>query len=368
MKIAIDARIISSETGRYVRELITHLERIDTENDYLILVRTQDLPRYTLTNPRFQLVEADFPNYSFGEQIGLNRLLRRLQPDLVHFCMPQQPLLYTKPAVTTVHDLNLLRITANDMGWLELRVKKAIFAGLLWLVARRSTHVITPSTYTKDDLLRFSGISESKVTVTYEGAVKPAATPKPVPAYQSVPFIMYVGRAEPYKNNRGLIEAHQLLLANFPDLRLVIVGKKDDLREADMAWVEERGYKNVDFTGFLSDEEVAWLYANSRAYVQPSLMEGFGLPGLEAMANGAAVVSSNTTCLPEIYGDAVHYCNPKDPANMAKAIEEVVANDMLRQQLITKAAAQVKKYSWQRMAEETMVVYAKALSRTVKPQ
>jgi glycosyltransferase involved in cell wall biosynthesis len=363
MKIAIDARIISSETGRYVRELIANLAHIDTANEYLVLLRTQDLQDFTPPNPRFQAVEAEFKNYGFAEQIGLHRLLKQLKPDLVHFCMPQQPLLYTKAAVTTIHDLNLLRITANDdMNWLELRIKKIVFAALLWIVARRSAHIIVPSTYTKQDLQRFSGVMSDKITVTYEGAMQPTAAPKAVPAYQSVPFIMYVGRAEPYKNNRGLIEAHQLLLTKFPELRLAIVGKKDALRQADMAWVEKRGYKNVDFTGFLSDEELAWLYANARAYVQPSFMEGFGLPGLEAMANGAAVVSSDTTCLPEIYGDAALYCNPKDTADIAKSIEEVVAHDMVRQRLIASGAEQIKKYSWQRMAEQTLVVYAKALS------
>jgi glycosyltransferase involved in cell wall biosynthesis len=369
MKIAIDARIISSETGRYIRELVANLEQIDTTNDYLILVGSDDFQRLSSPNPRFQYIKADFKNYSFAEQLGFNRFLRQLQPDLVHFCMPQQPLLYTKPAVTTIHDLNLLRITANDdMNWLELRIKKIVFAALLWVVARRTSHVITPSIYTKQDLQRFSGIADSKITVTYEGAVQPSTAPKPMPTYQSVPFVLYVGRAEPYKNNRGLIEAHQLLLTNHPDLRLVIAGKIDALREADIAWVEKQGYKNVDFSGFVSDEELVWLYANARAYVQPSLMEGFGLPGLEAMAYGAAVVSSNTTCLPEIYGDAARYCNPTDSADMAKAIEAVITNDMLRQELIDKAAAQVKKYSWRRMAEETLVVYAKALSKLAPPK
>lgn len=362
-RIAIDARIYSSGTGRYMRELIAHLEAIDNNNDYLILLRTKDLSAYKPTNPRFKAVEADFKDYSFGEQLGLNGLLRQLKPDLVHFCMPQQPLLYTKPAVTTVHDLNLLRITDNDdMGSLELRVKKLVFRGLLWIVARRASRIIVPSNYTKEDLQRFSGIGDNKITLTYEGAAQPAGSPKPVAAYQNVPFIMYLGRAEPYKNNRGLIEAHQQLLAKHPDLRLVIASTIDVLRKSDMAWVEKQGYKNIDFVGFVPDEESAWLYANARCYIHPSFMEGFGLPGLEAMANGAALVSSNATCLPEVYGDAAHYFDPHKPGDMARAIEDVLSNDDLRQQLVTKGPQKASQYSWRRMAEQTLAVYTDVLA------
>lgn len=358
MRIAIDARIINTGTGRYIERLLHYLEDLDTANDYLILVRRADIDYYQPQNPRFTVVEADFGDYSFSEQFGLNRLLRQLKPDLVHFCMPQQPLLYTKPAITTVHDLNLLRITANDdMNWLELRIKRVVFATLLWIVAHRTKHIIAPSNYTKQDLLRFSGVPPGKITVTYEGGATPFKTREPMPIYQNVPFIMYVGRAEPYKNNRGLILAHQQLLAKHPKLRLLIVGPTDILRKADMAWVQKQDYRQVEFTGFISNAQQAWLYANCQAYVQPTLMEGFGLPGLEAMANGAAVLSSNTTCLPEIYGDAAHYFDPRQPADIARAIDDVLSNPALRQKLIAKSAKQAQQYSWQRMAEQTLTIY-----------
>ena len=359
MKIAIDARIIRSGTGRYIRELVANLEQIDHANDYLILVRRADLHYYQPRNPRFRLVEADFADYSWQEQWQFNQLLRSLNVDLVHFCMPQQPLLYTKPAVTTVHDLNLLRITTNDsMGWLELRVKQLVFRALLWTVARRAQRLITPSHFTEADLQRFAHVAADKIIVTYEGGVTPAVRTQPLPTYQNVPFIMYLGRAEAYKNNRALIEAHQNLLTTYPDLRLAIVGAIDDLRQADMAWVTARGYKNVDFTGFVSDEQQAWLYANCRAYVMPSLMEGFGLPALEAMAGGAAVVSSNTTASPEILGDAAHYFDPHKTGDLARAITDVLADEALRRRLITKGATQAKKYSWRRMAEQTLAIYS----------
>ena len=362
MTIAIDARIIATTTGRYVERLIHYLEKLDTENDYLILVRKRELDYYKPTNPRFTIIEADFPDYSFDEQLGLKKLLDKLQPDLVHFCMPQQPVLYKGATVTTVHDLNLLRITSNDdMNPIELRIKKQIFRALLKRVAKKSRHIVTPSEYTKQDLVRFSGISPEDVTVTLEGADTVEATPFPVAELEDTPFIMYVGRAEPYKNNRRLIQAHQQLLEKHPNLRLAIVGVKDILRQEDMKWAKNKNCKNVDFLGFVSDAQLAWLYKNTKAYVFPSEMEGFGLPGLEAMSYGAPVASSNTTSLPEIYKDGAHYFDPFSVDDMANAINDVMTNASLRKKIIANGKKIHASYSWERMAKQTLAVYKAAL-------
>jgi glycosyltransferase involved in cell wall biosynthesis len=280
--------------------------------------------------------------------------------------MPQQPLLYTKPAVTTVHDLNLLRITSNDdMGPLELRIKRIIFAALLWIVARRTKHILANSQFTKDDLAHTMHVNPQKITVTYPSAEKTALQPTPVTSLQGKNYIMYVGRAEPYKNNRGLILVHQKLLVNNPDLWLVIVGSKDVLREADMRWVSEQRYKNIAFMGFVPDDQLAWLYQNCRAYVFPSFMEGFGMPGLEAMVYGAPVAASNLTSIPEVLGDAAVYFDPKKTEEMERVVGDLINNNARRAELGRKGLAQAAKYSWRRMAEQTLAVYDDVLT-TVK--
>src|SRR6478735_8523535 len=108
MHIAIDARIINSSTGRYVERLLHYLQEIDTVNRYTILVRQKDKDYWQPTANNFTTKVADFADYSFAEQIGFKQLLNELKPDLVHFCMPQQPVLYTGKSVTTIHDLTLL--------------------------------------------------------------------------------------------------------------------------------------------------------------------------------------------------------------------------------------------------------------------
>lgn len=364
MRIAIDARIISSSTGRYIEGLVLNLEKIDHDNEYLILVRKKDLGYYSPSKPNFTVIEADFPDYSFSEQLAFAQFLYSLQVDLVHFCMPQQPLVYTRPAITTVHDLNLLRITANDdMGVVELRIKKIIFRILLWIVSHRSRKVIAPTNYTKQDLLRFSRIPKDKVIVTLEGADITDAEPQVYDELAGKEFIMYLGRAEPYKNNRLLIKAHQELLAKHPNLHLALVGKIDVFRTADCQWVEDNDYKNVVFTDFVSNEHAAWLYENCLAYVFPSSMEGFGLPGLEAMLYGAPVASSNATCLPEVYKDAAHYFDPSDFRDVVAKIDEVISNQQLRKDLKEKGKKVAASYSWRRMAKQTLAVYKEALTR-----
>lgn len=359
--IVIDARKVTSSTGRYAFELVKHLQEIDHRHLYKIVVYPDELQSIPLTNPNFSVHAAKHKHYSFAEQLGFNRFLRSLKPDLVHFYMPQQPLLYTKPSVTTVHDLNLLRITDNDMGVVERSIKKSVFALLLWTVAHRARHIITPTQFTKDDLVTWARIPAKKVTVTYEGVYTIKKT-RPMLQYQKVPYIIYLGRAEPYKNNRRMIEAHQQLLRTNPELRLLIAGGIDDLRKADMHWVKERGYKNVDFLGWLEDETAAWLYQHALAYVGPSYMEGFGLPALEAMSKGAPVVSANTTCSPEVFGPAAHYFDPFSVDDMARAINDVLINETLRKKLISAGRIQVAKYSWRRMAEQTLALYEQALT------
>jgi glycosyltransferase involved in cell wall biosynthesis len=140
-----------------------------------------------------------------------------------------------------------------------------------------------------------------------------------------------------------------------------LAGKKDVLYERYEQEVQKRGLKNVTFTGFVNEGQLRWLYEHTLVYVFPSLSEGFGLPGLEAMAADAPVASSNTTCLPEIYGDAAYYFNPLSVDDMASKINDVLSNTKLREDLITKGHSQVKKYSWSKMATQTLDIYNQIL-------
>lgn len=358
--IAIDARIINSTTGRYVERLLNYLQTIDQENQYTVLVRAKDEQYWQPQSPNFTVKIADFADYSFAEQFAFKSLLDNLKPDLVHFCMPQQPILYTGKHVTTVHDLTLLNAYNSDKNWFIYRSKQLVGRFVFWKIARSSSHIITPSYYTKKAYADFARISLDKITVTHEAADKIIADPQPYDA-PFKKFLLYVGQHSDYKNVTRLGDAHQQLLSRYPDLGLILVGKKNASALNNERYFASKGYKNIHFTGFVEDAQLAWLYSHCQAYVFPSLMEGFGLPGLEAMNYFVPVIGSNATCLPEIYQDAAHYFDPKSVDSIAQAIDEVLRDDSLRMELITKSRDLLPHYSWLTMAKQTHSVYVQAL-------
>lgn len=366
-KIVIDARGYSRTTGRYTRKLIEYLEELEgkqTDREYVILLHKLELEDYTPGAKNFSKLQADFPFHSFSEQLNFLKLLYDLKPDLVHFTMPQQPILYWGKHVTTMHDLTLVRVFPGNKNWLIYHIKQLAGKLAFRIVAHTSKHIITPSEYTKQDYAKFARINPEKITVTHESADPSGAKPKPYSPLLDKNFIMYVGQQSNYKNLGRLIQAHQQLLTSLPDLKLVFVGKMNKYGEQTKTWAEQQKFKNIVYTGFVKEEsELAWLYKNCRAYVFPSLMEGFGLPGLEAMAYAAPVVSSSATSLPEVYGDAAHYFNPEDADEMAEKIKEVLTDENLRKELIRNGQKQLKKYSWKRMAQQTLDIYRKALPK-----
>ncbi len=360
MYIAIDARVINSGTGTYVAKLLEYLQEIDTTNEYSVLVRQKDERYWTPHAKNFTVRIAEFDNYSFAEQVGFKKYLDDLAPDLVHFCMPQQPVFYRGKHVTTVHDMTLLNTYNSDKNWLVFHLKQLVGRWVFKRIARTSDHIITISNNTKKEYQAFTHIPNNKISVIYEaGEVhKGELEPYDIPFKK---FIMYVGQQPDYKNLRRLAAAHQQLLERHPDLGLIFVGRMNEDTKRNKAFYEKQGYRNIHFTGFISDAQRDWLFTQAEAYVFPSLMEGFGLPPLEAMAYGTPVISSNASCMPEILGDAAVYFNPLDVDDIAQTIHRVLSDVELRKKMITRGHAQVALYSWRRMAEETHAIYLRAL-------
>ncbi len=361
MKIVIDAREYSSSTGRYVRKLIENLEQLPSEHSFEVLLSPEDFEAYQPSNQRFTKWVADFEKFTFAEQLGFNRFLISLGADLVHFSMSQQPTGYKKLKITTVHDLTALRFKDPQKNKLLFGMKQAAYARVIKAAVRDSRVVLTATEFVRNDVLQFTGVDPHKVAVTPEAADEIKEPTEPIKTLVGKQFIMYLGRPQPHKNLKRLIDAFALLQKTNPDLFLALAGKTDVLYEQHKAYAVKKGIKNVVQTGFVSEGQLKWLYQNCRAYIFPSLSEGFGLPGLEAMIHGAPVVSSNATCLPEVYGEAAHYFDPLNVADMAAKINEVIDSEKLRAKLIKKGYAQASKYSWRRMAEQTLAAYDKAL-------
>lgn len=364
MHILIDGRIIRSSTGTFVERLLRHLQDIDGDNRYTVLIERRDDDYWSPTRSNFTKFLVDIPQHSMAEQTRLRQVIRSIAPDVVHFCMPQQPLLLRGPAIVTMfQDLTILRMRNPHRGVVASLAKRASGWLAFAIAARQSTLIATPSACTRDDLIATLHAPADRIQVVHYAADhRPDALEScPLPFGE---YLLYVGRHPAYKNLKRLADAHQMLARRRPDLGLVFVGGIDADAEETRRHCNERGYRNIHFTGFLPEAQRDWLYAHCSAYVFPSFAEGFGLPGLEAMACGAPVVSSDATCLPEILGDAAVYFDPRDTTAMAGAIERVLDDPMLRQTLIAAGREQLARYSWRRTAEEMLLLYrAAALAR-----
>ncbi len=362
--IVIDARARRSSTGRYVYQLVEHLQDVDNYHRFTILVAPDDDWQMRANN--FHTLPSPFPQFSLNplNDLRFSWQLYRLKPDLVHFSMTQQPLLYLGNIITTTHDLTMFSFvrrgnTPRPVFWLKMR----LYHFLMWWSHKKSKYIIVPTHTTAKEVAEFQPFTKKKLVVTYEAAGISGHTKAKKPASISGDFLLYVGTAFPHKNLLTLIKAFDILSASRPQLKLVLVGKTEKhYRELAQQAKKHPSHKNIIFTGFVTDEEVKWLSQHTCCYVFASLAEGWGIPPLDAMANGAPVASSNASVMPEVYGDAAHYFNPHDPKDIAKKVGEVLDNTKLRDKLIKTGEQQAKKYSWQKMAEETMTIYKSALT------
>lgn len=362
--IVIDARESGTTSGRYVDKLIEYLYKLPSEHDFTLLAKPHRIDYLHTIAPAFALIETKHKEFSLAEQFGLLSQINAMHADLVHFPMPQQPAFYAGPVVTTIQDLTTVRFRNPAKNPLVFWAKQQVYKWLIRRVAHKSKQLIAISEFVKHDVADFAHVSPDKITVTLEAADLMPEGSTPVTRLEGKQFIMYVGRPTPHKNLARLIDAFVELQASHPDLVLVLAGKKDYNYHQHEVRVQEDGIKGVIFTDFIPDEKLRWLYEHCAAYVFPSLSEGFGLPGLEAMIHGAPVVSSNATCLPEVHGDAAHYFDPLDVHDMATKITDVIDNESLRADLITKGKARAATFSWERMATQTLAVYDKALAKS----
>ena len=379
MRIGIDARSfgtgMATGIGRYVQELIQNLEKLDRKNQYVIFLRKENFNLYQPRSKNFSKVLADVPWYGVKEQVLLPAIFSSQGLDLMHFPNLNVPLLYSGKFVVTIHDSILLNLSGRDASTLPLPVYLIKKLGLrlsFWKAATKSSAILTPSKFVKDDLSKSFKLNPEKFFVTYEsGNLAGKGRTDEERKIENVlerykvtpPFFTYIGNLYPHKNISRLLDAIKILNEDLRrDAQLVLVGKHDAFAARLAGEIIRKGVlKYVLMAGYMPDADYADLLKESAAYVHPSLSEGFGLGSVEAMSLGVPVVQSNASCLPEICGDAALYFDPYDPKDMAAKLAKILGNERLRKQLSKKGLARAKRFSWEKMAKETLKVYEKVL-------
>lgn len=367
MKIAIDARMYGPKQGglgRYIEQLILNLEKEDTDNQYYILLRQDNWGEYTPSNPNFKKVLADIPWYGWKEQLLLPRIIKQLKTDLVHFPHWNVPLFFNGKFVVTIHDLLLLHFPsrrASTLSPLIYWIKNKLFLLVLNHAAKAAKKIIAVSQFTAKDIHKTMRINTEKISVTPLAPLQSkenGETDTGKKLYIDKPYWLYVGVAYPHKNLETLIDAWKIFYEqNEKKFQLVLAGKKNYFYDRLEKIIKEKNVQNVILTGFVHDADLVNLYKNAALYVFPSRYEGFGLPPLEAMRYNIPVISSNSTCLPEILGNAALYFDPTNPKAIADAANSVLTDKNLSQKLVENGQEILKKYSWTDTAKKTIVIY-----------
>lgn len=372
MKIAIDARLYGPRQGgigRYIQQIISRLEKLDKDNDYVVFLRRENYDEYTPTAPNFRKIMADIPWYGWREQLILPLLIRKEKPDLVHFPHWNIPLLYRGKFIVTIHDLLLLHYptrAASTLGPLGYFFKNIAYRLVLRHAARASRHILTVSEYSKTDIVKELKVPAEKITVTHLAPLPAFTAPSAPDILQKYriakPYALYVGAAFPHKNLTGLLDIWKIFQERYgEDFALVLAGRRNFFYEQLSAYAAGQKISNIIFTDFVPDGELPALYRHASLYVFPSLYEGFGLPPLEAIQYGIPVASSDRTCMPEVLGDAALYFDPENYRDAARVLVLCLKDNGLRTKLVQAGQKLIHNYSWEKAALTTLAAYQKVV-------
>jgi glycosyltransferase involved in cell wall biosynthesis len=378
MHIGIDAsRIaVATRTGteHYTYELIAALAQQDQQTRYTLYCN--QLPRsLPPLGPNFALRRIPLPRLWTHARLSAEVALH--PPDVLfipaHVLPLGAPLQRRTRSVVTIHDLGYLHFPAAHTRAQRLQLRLST----LWS-ARAASHLIAISAATRDDLVRFTGISPTKVSVVHHGVsprFRPVEDRTQIAAVRArygitENYVFYVGTIQPRKNLLRLIEAFAQALPDAPSgLQFVIAGKRGWLSEAIERRAAELGVaERVRFIGYADDDDLPALISGALAFVFPSLYEGFGMPVLEAMACGTPVLTSTTSSLPEVAGDAALLVPPDDTAAIAAGLRHLFAEGRLRTELRERGLRHAAQFTWERCAAQTRAILASMVSDVSQPR
>jgi len=334
VRVVIDGRKITDYgIGTYLRGLLRGLQELGGNDEYVVLAPQSAKELLAKELIPFEHIVSDAPKYSLREIVAIGAAVRRTGADVFHAPHYVIPVTST-PTVVTIHDL------------IHLHLRNPVKRAYAWTMLRRAAKqtVVTVTHAMQQEIEATLGTQD--VIVTPNG-VDPRFTPEGRRAAGR--YFLFVGNDKPHKNVSALVAAHE---GAKPGAGLVLAG-------AEFSRYRTR----ATLAGFVDDDELAALYRGAIALVIPSIEEGFGLPALEAMACGTAVITSNAPALVEITGDAALHVDARDSGAIGGAMLRLVNDDALRGDLASRGIARARQFTWRRCAEKTREAYERALHR-----
>jgi alpha-1,3-rhamnosyl/mannosyltransferase len=366
LKIAIDARAVHMPgIGRYIRELVCHLSKVDTENRYVIYFSSKSqLEKIPLENPNFQSAVLPTPIFTVSEQGYLPLRLRRDRVDIFHATTSLDiPWITPCRLVVTFHDL-LLKVLPE---YLPSRVSSVYFNLINWRAVKSADAIITVSSFTASELTTLYPECRTKTTAIPSGVnmgFQPVQAKERLQAVKSKyglkkRYFLYLGTYKKHKNLTTLVEAYGKLPGSIrSEFDLVLVGKPDPRYPEVPLLIQKLGLEDsTRQIPYVDEEDLPALYSGAGAFVYPSLYEGFGLPILEAMACGTPVIASRIPAFLEVAGDSAELVEPRNSAAMTESLQRVVSDRPWADDLREKGLQNARKFSWNQTARRVLDIY-----------
>jgi len=367
--IGIDARKLHDfGIGTYVRNLIEHLALIDQENNYVLFVGTQRKDALSHLPDNFRLITERSPVYSLREVMALSWQLFRQRLDLYHATHYVLPAVNPCRVVVTIHDIiHLLYPEYLPNRFAFFYAQRMIRRSL-----SRGDRIITVSQNTKSDLMRYFDVGGRKIQAVYNGVDDVFREPMTAEEVErwlgnlqvQRPYLLFVGNPKPHKNLANVFAAYARARELYEfDAPLVCVGDKGNSETKLRHLARSLGIEDkILLLGHVAQEALPALYQGASLFLYPTLYEGFGLPVVEAMASGVAVITSSNSALREIAEGYAHIVDPQDVEAMAKAIAHCLSADEHRNALAKLGLRRSADFQWRRTAERTLETYLDALA------
>jgi len=349
-------------------ELIRNLQEIDHTNNYFIFVK-QDVDICLKETSNFKIILIQDAPYPYWEQILLPRAAEKANCDILHCTSNTAPIHTSIPLVITVHDIIYMeKLSLFRKGFSPYQKFGNLYRR--WNVPigiRKSKKVITVSEYEKKRIASFFHLTDDRLEAIYNGVSKHF---KPVTNQEELfkikekyklpdKFFFFFGNTDPKKNTKGVLKALSLFLSSYStDIPLVML---DYDRNELAKLIQEVGnpslHDHIRLTGYIPNAELPAIYSLSSIFLYPSLRESFGIPMLEAMACGVPVITSNTSSMPEVGGNAALFIDPFQPEQITMAMKQILGDSSLREKLVSLGFQNAAKFSWENMAKHVLKLY-----------
>ncbi|APY09621.1 hypothetical protein BWZ20_07030 [Winogradskyella sp. J14-2] len=376
MRIGIEAQRLfrphKHGMDRVALELIKNLQVLDKENQYFIFVKPDEDHTAIEETENFKIVEIEGGLYPIWEQVKLPKVVKSYNCDVLHCTSNTAPLNAKIPLITTLHDVifkegSILSQLTTSASWYQ-KIGNLYRRLIVDAVVNKSHQIITVSNFEKQNISNVCGLDDSKIQTVHNGVNASFTTEISASKKDNVrkkynlpnQFLLHIGNTDPRKNTARVLKAFNRYVNTLSkDTKLVLVGLDNTklsiiLKNFDL---ENELADKIVLTGYVSDEDLPVIFNLSEVFLFPSLREGFGIPIIEAMACGVPVITSNTSSMPEVAGDAALLVDPNNEKAIFEAIQKIQSNKIFKNELVEKGLKQYQSFSWENAAKKVLNIY-----------